>query len=41
LQKVEVLEISEEAKDWIRWRTAAKLFRLEVAEGRKEDLEPM
>jgi hypothetical protein len=28
LQKVEALEISEEAKDWIRWRTAAKLFRL-------------
>jgi predicted TIM-barrel fold metal-dependent hydrolase len=41
LEKVEILEISEEAKDWIRWKTAAKLFRLDIAEGRKEDLEPM
>ena len=36
LQKVESLEISDESEDWIRWRTAAKLFRLQIADGAKE-----
>jgi predicted TIM-barrel fold metal-dependent hydrolase len=43
LQKLGSLEISDESKDWIRWRTAAKLFRLDIADGAKQsrDLEPM
>jgi predicted TIM-barrel fold metal-dependent hydrolase len=36
LQKVESPEISDESEDWIRWRTAAKLFRLQIADGAKE-----